>query len=276
MPAATEPTQRSKERRFERLTVFVLALLLCCPLSCSSVDLERSLPLPPSETTRAGFGRLSLVLLTADTRVDLHGPTSGKPAGAGKGVSLGITTLGSGISAGSGESAAMLAVAIVLLLPLLAIGGAVYGSTVAQPADLVREAEAVFVASFDVADFTAELLARTALEAERAASVRFVAPAGPVDSRVELGVMSVNWVGDGIDPPLRLRVTSRCRVLRTQDGELLHELELTYLGGEQKLLAWAADHGSVLRDELELAAETLAVALVEELFLVHYGGAEGT
>ena len=226
---------------------------------------------------RARFGSISIALHDVQMSVDLRGPTSGRPSGAGKGALLGASLPFQGDPVGSGDFAGLVAMALILMIPVLALGGAVVGTVRALPADEVQDSELILGAAFERADLDTCLRQGVMREAQRAAGRLLIESAEDTgfDTRLELGVTAVQLIGSGIRPPLSVRVAAHCSLVRVRDGQVLHELNLIYLGGEQGLLQWSADDGLAQRHELVRAADTLAEAMVDELFLVYLGTENG-
>ena len=77
-----------------------------------------------------------------------------------------------------------------------------------------------------------------------------------------------------INPPLRLVLTERTRLIRAADGTELYGHWLTYRGRPRPLEDWVAQNPMLLREEAERACRELAERLVDEVFLLYLPGAE--
>jgi hypothetical protein len=178
------------------------------------------------------------------------------------------------------------AVVCIVLLPIAAVGGAIYGGTVgameAVPVDRAAEIEARLKVMLTEVGQQETLRAEVVGAATRAGvrGVTGIAAADgtdspkladpKVDTVLEVGLLSVTLAGKGgSDPTLVFNVRAVARLVdaRTQ-AELYHSRAFTFASDPRKFSEWNADGAHPLKDELARAYRSLADSIVDEIFLV--------
>jgi hypothetical protein len=175
----------------------------------------------------------------------------------------------------------------IALVPVFALGGAIYGAVVAESAATVAEAEAslsqaltevkvqealrdrVLLVARDQTPHPVILLEETGATA-RTEGVRDPPSAeGASDTFLEVRVAALRFVGGGINPPLALVMNVETRLVSAEDRGTLYEATLEYRSRTRKFTEWAADNAQPFREELERAVHSLAERIVEEVFLLY-------
>lgn len=269
-------------------------LLVLVQVGCATAPYL--LPEPPSEQTRAQFGTIGVVSAHFTPKAEFVAPAKGGGAGAGRGAAT-----------GAGKGAAFVAelsrgchgqgCAIVLLVvPAAIIGGligGVAGAATAVPAEAVEEAEAAIktvLATLKVQEALRDRVLQVARDQTRHHFVLFEdqgppAPdatvsygslaSGGIDAILEISVLVVDLAGEwDVNPPLALVMTMQARLLRAVDGLELYAHTLEYRSATRKFTEWAMNNAKPFRDELNLAQQSLAEKIVEELFLLYLPQAE--
>ncbi len=266
--------------RHTMVTCVVLAFLIG-QWGCATVPTGP----PPmlTDSARANLGTIGVVTTRVAAETHLEGPTSGKGSGAGKGAAGGFL----GCILGGAHGGAYGAALGILLSPVCALGGGIYGAIAAETSERVEEAEATFNKAvvdlniqeamrdrvFQIAQqetrYPLALLTGQGPNAREAAAADRSSARQETDTILEVSVPRFGLVGGGINPPLPLVVTAHARLVRVADGTELYTAPWTYRSGTRKFVEWAANNAQPLRTELDRAVQTLAETIVEELFLLY-------
>ncbi len=241
------------------------------------------LPLP-SEEVRANIGTVGVVSARFPPEAQLEAPTGGKWSGAGKGAAAGFFgAMQAGAQAGGyGGGLA------ILLSPVFAMGGSIYGAIAAESAEKVQEAEATLnkvVAVLKIQEAMRDRVLQVARNETRQSFVP-LEDRGPTIPNEEVSYSSLT--SEGVDTILEISVTkfelpglplwpnppppliiSVCgRLLKSADGTELYGRPWVYRSGTRKFVEWAANNAEPLRDEVDRGLQALAEQIVEEIFLV--------
>ena len=166
----------------------------------------------------------------------------------------------------------------VILMPVFALGGAIYGAADAEPIvdyhpiETIRGAPALFEAVDNGNELRSllseKLVARSGLtshalrptEDDQTVEFGFV-PEG-ADALMTLGIDTISLLGEvEEDPKVRLVLTGFTH-FATQDGISAYWDKWAYEGGSRKLSEWAADDAKLFRGEFDHAADSVAQAIV--------------
>lgn len=175
----------------------------------------------------------------------------------------------------------------IALVPVVALGGAIYGAVVAESAEAVAEAEAALQKALAEAKIQEALPDRVYLVArdQTRNPVILLGESGPTarteglrhppsaeaapDTFLEVSVTALRFVGNGINPPLALMMNVETRLVPAEDRGTHYEAALEYRSRTRKFTEWAADNAQPFREELERAIHSLAERIVEEAFLLY-------
>ena len=88
---------------------------------------------------------------------------------------------------------------------------------------------------------------------------------------LEVTVETFGLDGDSwmINPPLRLAMTERTRMIRASDGAELYTHRFTWRGQLRPLDDWVAQAPTLLKKEAGWACQSLAESLVDEVFFLY-------
>jgi len=162
--------------------------------------------------------------------------------------------------------------ALVVLVPI----GAIVGGLLAEDAARVEQAEAILRAALTTLK-PAEVVRDRLIEVARKESDHsVVALPGPLDTEgvdtvLELAVTKYHLRGDGtINPPFRLVLGLRTRLIRVADGTLIHEETFESESTKRKFLEWAENDAQPLREgfdsvTLKLANDIVARVVARDL-----------
>lgn len=249
----------------------------------------------PSKETRASFGTVGVVSPCTEFKGDFGAPTSGKGAGAAKGAGMGAAVgflaPAAGAAGGNNPSQAVLGAALgVVLFPVFAIGGTIYGVAAAWPKETIKEAEDSIGDVLKTVDIQQEMrdgVFKVASEMTSCNVVPIIAsfaesppPAGEyvsyrdlkasgLDTALVVEVTGFRFSGTGlaIDPPLSVNLEVKARLVRCSDGKELYANTFTYSGQLKTYLEWAGDEAKPFREEISRACELLSHQIVKEALL---------
>ena len=207
-----------------------------------------------SERSDAPAQRIGVVL-SVSAPPQFNTPAKGAGAGAARGAGGGFQAGAQGRELG------------VILLPLLVVGGAIVGALKAENAARVEEAEATLGAALGRLKPGEAVRDRLIEVAHKETRHSLVALRGPLDTEgidtvLELAVQQLHLRGDGINPPFRLILSVRTRLVRVADGELIHEKTFEFESEKRKFVDWAANNAQPLREGLDNVALKLANEIV--------------
>lgn len=267
-----------------RILSGVVALaVLAAQSGCVRVPV-RALPLPPSEETRSRFGRIGVTWEEGFPPI-LVTPAAGSCSGAARGALMGTLIgfvlagqlMGGPSRKGDDAWAALVVLAVALaIIPVAVLIGSVYGAAAAHSPEEVDGAVAsVMQAASD--PVLQRGIAREVFESARKRTdenLAWMDPGGSrdaFDSILEVGPIDVALIGPyQINPPLRLEVALRVRMVRVSDGALLYEgTELGRGAEEAELFEWAENDGARVRSQLRIEGSRFAQRIVETVFLLH-------
>lgn len=158
-------------------------------------------------------------------------------------------------------------VVVVFLLPFMA-AGAIVGALKAEDAARVEEAEATLRAALTTVKPVEVVGDRLIEVAGKGTSHSLVALPGPLDTTgidtvLELTVSTFHLRGDGpINPPFRLILGLRTRLIRVADGAVIREMTLEAESEKRKFVEWAENEARPLREGLDGVALKLAHDIV--------------
>lgn len=250
-----------------------------CLLLCLLLFAGCATPVIPREN-RDKLGRLGMATVGFAPEVVLdvtrgrgHGALMGAAGGASGSVAAGILYLNP-FSVFVG----------VLLAPVAAVGGAVYGAIVADSADEVQKSINPIETLLHGMEFQQVLRQNVAEFTRRRTSQRFVqtdlmgseSPGQPrnlqdekeLDSVLEVGIREIRLQDQNLsNTRVVLKVTGFARLVRVRDGSLCLEKDYRYQSADRGLDIWAQHGGSLVKDELRLAYEQIAGLIVDDYFL---------
>lgn len=266
-----------------RLVAITSAGLVMGQWGCA-MQPPRILP-PPPERVRAQFGSVAIASRSLISRSAVGSPTSGKGAGGAKGAGLGALyvilgglEVGAASGAGGNPLAIIPMVLGIVLAPVGALTGGIYGVIAAAPAETVKEAEAALakaVAESNVQEAVRDQVweaarRRTSHRVHKLAEGDSPHSAG-VDTILEITVQALALVGPtGVDPSLSIVLRGSAKLIRTADGaEIYPEASFAYLSVPRKFVEWGADEAHLFRGAMQTAYEDLSEKIVDDIFLVH-------
>jgi hypothetical protein len=213
------------------------------------------------DDARAEYGRLAVFALETPPTVVFNRPVTSPGEGAKTGALVGaVAPILAGWEVGAAYGAAL----GILVSPITAIGGAVYGAIAAQSEKEIARGAQVLDAV--VAEFKAAQAVRDALmvRLRREPYLDLAADEGTApgtDTIVEVQVTDIGLIGQGINPNLTLSVGAVVRVRRAGVETLAEQLLVR--GDSRTFLTWAARDGNELRTALERQMGTVAERMLD-------------
>jgi len=232
-------------------------LLLVVLGGCSTTYTPK--PTVLSEQHRAQLGDVQ-VQARYRTAENIGGITTGKGSGAASGMGRAVGGLMDG-AAGSGEPGAGLMV--VLALPFAAVGGAVYGSVVADSAEDVTQQLQVMRTVLDAAPDIYAQQVQTKFVALPFVSVAEEDAGADIEranakSRLAIHFHELRSVGGGPKSEIRFVLSTRTQLYAGADPYPMFARDYTVGSNTMRLSKWMADDGAPLQAALDsLAAQTL-------------------
>lgn len=90
-----------------------------------------------------------------------------------------------------------------------------------------------------------------------------------IDTALNLEVEPVFTLGEGVDPPLSLRVEARARLISVRDGTELYNETFAFCCESHTRAGWAADYGHLLRTFFTNAYPSLGERIANEIFVTY-------
>lgn len=261
----------------------------------------RSTPLL-KESMRASLGEVAVVSAEAppDRQFTRPVPSAAGASAVGVGAGLGVGVLG-GAACFVTYGLFYPGCAVALWTPVMMVTGGVEGAKKGVPlAELHEASEALeqtasepyvqealrdelvrTISAYDVERVVTARIGRGPLTLADGADYRALAEEG-VTSVIEVAVLSLDLVRTSIpgkqpsygpsfsvqrliDPPLRLRVHARVRVLHAADGAELYAHTFVYDSPINIFVGWGRDNARAFRDARQSAVEALARQIADAL-----------
>jgi hypothetical protein len=205
-----------------------------------------------------------------------------KGEGATAGVLEGLSNALSGMEGCSGD---FCGVALLLVLPIFMLGGAVAGAASGvdsgYSADKLADAEESAQNMLNSAYLQVELLDRAQSYGRENVDLEFIRVAG-TDPETLVDKPDYKAFSDkSIDVVLEvellrlsmeysIKVEARARLISTKTGAVLSDGQYTFLSERHRLESWLANDASLLKKVIERGLETLAEDIIDENFLLFH------
>lgn len=258
--------RRSPHTTPSRATALALAFCLLLLSTHCGAGITRpgpaTLPQLLEPARRPDPGRIALVVAGGEPAVSTGGYARGKcrgaAAGAGRAVASYFGEAFSGNCGGSGFCG-LYAALVVLMAPVVAIGGSIAGAAGSVSKKDVRKMEA----------FLEEATAGSRVERAIVEDIRAKLPvAADVDALLEIGSVSVSGFGHGGNTPVRWKISARARLVGRADGTVLQSGGYTYHSCGRRLAEWVRNDLALLRIEVRRARLSLAEKIGDEFLLL--------
>jgi|GEM_PF-1752936 len=247
----------------------------------------------PIPEERAPFGTIGVVQASYLPETEFDVPAKGRPAGALKGAGIAIAAVleggmrGMGGMGGNETGAAIYMLALVGLAMATAPVGAVVGAVKAMPGKEAAASEALTEKVLERMR-TQEVMRNEVLQAGIEKTGRRLVPVdgvGPsaadttaiyeslagkgIDTVLEVALRRIALESEqwGSDPPLKLAMRARCRVVRVGDGTQVDDEEYFFLSVPRKLSEWTADTAALLGRAYEEGYQRLAADIIQRVFM---------
>jgi len=268
-----------------REIVYVLVLFLTLP-GCATTH---KAPTPENLTSLGTIG-VTRAFYLPETDFDV--PAKGRPEGAIKGAAIAfVGVLGEGIRGANGISGEAAGFYLLFLLALATAAtpvGAVVGAVRAMPG---KEAASSEVLAKEILERmrTQEILRGEILDAgiensgHRLIPVDGVGPSSMdnvvtyeslagkgIDTVLEVALQRIALESEkwGSNPPLKLTMKARCRLVRVSDGTVIDDHEYRTSSAERRFTGWTFDNGALLGKEYVDGYRKLASAIIQRIFPV--------
>jgi hypothetical protein len=266
------------------LMIFSLYLLT----ACATKPQIYSMPPGEIEALRSNIFRVGVVMLDSNVQTIVKLPAKGSGQGFVRGAAMGATLpVIIGILAPVPGSALV----GILLAPIGAVVGSVYGSATAMSTDEVEAAERLLdQAGQEVRQLglSGEFLDEVIRMGNQRTDMFFlkisnVSSIHPVMEEIEEDIKSefdtileirIDKAGlnaiYSIDPPIEVFVKTSVRLIRTRDGqELLKDIIVCRSDEEKRINDWIKDGGESLTEEFKGCVPEVAEKIIDDFFLVY-------
>jgi hypothetical protein len=262
----------------------IVALLSTQPGCARSVP---RLPPPPSEQLRAHFGTIGVVSVQFVPKVKMLTPAKGRASAAAREAAKSHRKMVQSIPY---LQPPLDFICCLVLTPFTTCIGVLKGAGKAPPAseveEKIEELNKEVPAGIEIQEKMRAQFLKVAREKTHYAFVVLEdqGPATPdeklsydslavhgIDTVLEIGVLNLGLEGDWeeIDPPLTFFMTSRTRLIRVADEEVIYAATFSCGSGTvQTFEAWAADEAQSFKKALSNCDSTLAAKIVEQIFLL--------
>jgi len=276
-----------------RVPVIIIVLILSLLIGqqgCTTPPME---PWSPhvTEDVRAKIRIIGIAGAEELPRVAIELPSKGAASGAGRkaGKWSGNWVMAAGSTAAYGRELGLTTGAAMLVVtPVVALAGTVYGAIEAPSAETVESQEAqvrgviqgeqlihqlenqVLTHVTDRTDVVATILPK---DASDQIGHRETVPASGVpqpDTMLMIFLKSIDLRGKAdVDPPLALNLEAQVTLTVSSAATPLYTHSFHYTTDARWLTEWTADDAKVFRKAVDLSLARLAELIVDDLFLTH-------
>jgi hypothetical protein len=244
-----------------------------------------------TEDVRAKIRTIGVVVTEELPRVTVELPSKGAASGAGRkaGKWSGNWVMNAfGIAIQGREPGLTTGAAMLVVTPVVASAGAVYGAIEAPSAEVVesQEAQARGVLQAEdlihrlqhllltyVTDRTDISVATLPSEGSNPFGHREIVPASGVpqpDAMLRILLKSIDLQGTfDVDPPLALHLDAQVTLTSPSAAPLLYTHAFQYVTGARRLTEWTAHDAKSFREAVDLSLTRLTELIVDDLFLTH-------
>jgi len=240
-----------------------------------------------SETDRKSLGRIGVVSAQFQPEINLTLPAKGAGSGAWRGAREGAkdVIVGSAVIPLPGTI-----ILGILLSPVAAAGGAVYGAFAAPPANTVARHEEVLTSISQRLKINKSIREEIIRYADEKAHYPLtdmgeIGPAKPgkdanylhlalnrTDTVLEVSASDLSTEGAAINSPFRVVIKADVRLVRTSDGMTLASYHPGFTSQSHTLQEWAGYDGALFRKALQSGFTQISRETIYELLFV-YGSA---
>lgn len=273
-------------RRPAHISRAIVVVLIVSLIQSGCASLRKG----PTPEERASFGTVGVSRAAYPPRFEYDVPAKGHPAGAAKGAAIaffGVLAGGMQGGAGAGPGVGIYLIVVTALATAAAPVGAVIGAAYAMPGDEAAESEKLAMAILERMG-TQEVLRDAILREGSGEAERSILPVdgiGPVsvDNDVTYGSLAGSGIDTvlevamrrialesekwGSDPPLRLAMKARGRLVRVGDNTVIDDHEYLSRSGSAKLSEWTADNTEMLEAAYGQGYRELAAGIISRIFL---------
>ena len=244
-----------------------------------------------TEDVRAKIRTIGVVVAEELPRVTLELPSKGAASGAGRkaGKWSGNWAMATGSIAGQGKEFGLTTEAAMLVVtPVVALAGAVYGAIEAPSTEAVESQEAkvrgvlqgehlihrlqdhVLKQVIDRTDISIATLPREASDQSGHRETVLTSGVPQPDTILMIQLKSVDLRGKfDVDPPLALNLEAQVTLTAPSAATPLYTHSFHYVTGARRLTEWTADDAKIFREAVDLSLVRLAELIVDDLFLTH-------
>lgn len=238
-----------------------------------------------SEADRGSLGHVGVVSAQFQPDINLTLPAKGAGSGAWRGAKEGAkdVIIGSAITPLPGAI-----ILGILLSPVVAAGGAIYGAIAAPPAEAVSRHEKVLASISQRLEINRNIRKSIVRYANEKASYPLtdlgeIGPAKPdenanylrlalngTDTVLEVSASDLSTEGAAINSPFKITINADMRLIRAADGVVSASYHPRYASHSRTLQAWAANDGALFQKALQKGVAQISRETVYKLLLVYH------
>ena len=274
----------SHSRLLSAISSVLILSLLFLQQGCATAPTE-PLNIPLAADMRRSIHTVGIVIAEELPKVTLDLPSKGAVSGAGRkaGKWAGNWAMASVHVAGVGrEPGATTGAAMLVVTPVVAGAGALYGAIESPSAGTVESQETqvrgvlhadkligdleqqLFGDVKNRTDFVPVLLPITGKDNAGGAPDTGAKP----DARLKITLKSVHLRGAfDVDPPLALYLETHVTLLRSQDAAVLYSRTFHYETGTRQLTEWTANDATLFRESVNTSLSRLTELIVDDVLL---------
>jgi len=237
-----------------------------------------------SETNRKSLGYVGVVSAQFHPEINLTLPAKGAGSGAWRGAREGAKDVIIGSALTPLPGAIILG---ILLSPVAAAGGAVYGAFAAPPARVVARYEKVLAGISQRLEINRSIREGIIRYADEKAHYPLtdlgeIGPAKPgkdanylhlalnrTDTVLEVSASDLSTEGAAINSPFRVVIKADVRLVRTSDGMTLASYHPGFTSQSHTLQEWAGHDGVLFREVLQTGFTQISRETIYELLFVY-------
>ena len=276
----TLPPPNKRSLSVKAIVCFLILFLIHSGCATSG-NLPGRLPPPPSSEERASFGTVGVIQADYLPKTDIDVVVKGRLMGAGLGAVAALVVISpflAGLNPTNSEEASILGATLLAAASFGAIFGAIMATPKEEAVSFERLVKEIPERTTPQQDLQEEVLRAGAEWVENQLAPVYEAELTIIDnianynSLAEKGIQTVLEASverialgskkGGSDPPLKLIMDARSRLIRARDGTVVNVARFRHTGSPRKFSDWAADNAALLDREYEDGIRKLALAIV--------------
>jgi hypothetical protein len=278
--AALHPSPNKRSLSVKAI-VCCLILFLFHSGCATSGNIPGILTTPPSSGERALYGSVGVVQAYTLPKTDIDVVVKGRLKGAGVGAVAALVVVSpvlAGLNPTNSEEASILGATLLSAASFGAIFGAIMATPKAEAVSFERLVKEIPERTSPQQDLQDEVLRAGAEWVENQLVPVYEVELTFIDNVANYNALAVKGIQTvleasverialgskkgGSDPPLKLMMDARSRLIRARDGTVVNVARFRHTGFPRRFAEWAADNAALLNREYEDGIRKLALAII--------------